>query len=198
MIKLTKAGKLDDALKSSAAFGLQSAPWDELREEIAKLYPAPPAKGEAMPSIRELVKQRGDSNRGREVFQKSGECGKCHIVNKEGKEVGPNLSEIGGKLSKQALFESILYPSAGISHSYETYTLELASGQVVSGLLVSKTDDAVTIKNQDAIVQTFKPSEVDSMKRQAISLMPADLQKNLTVRDIVDVVEYLQTLKASR
>lgn len=197
LIKLTKAGKLDDSLKSSAAFGLQSAHWDDLRDEITKLFPAPPAKGEPMPSIRELVNRRGDSNRGREVFQKSGECAKCHIVNKEGKEVGPNLSEIGGKLSKQALFESILYPSAGISHSYETYTLELASGQVISGLLVSKTDEAVTIKNQEAIVQTFKLADIESMKRQPISLMPADLQKNLSVRDIVDVVEYLQTLKAS-
>lgn len=197
LIKLAKAGKLDDSLKASAAFGLQSAPWDELRDDVAKLFPAPPAKGEAMPPIRELVKQRGDVNRGREVFQKSGECAKCHLVNGEGKEVGPNLSEIGRKLSKQALFESILYPSAGISHNYETYTLALESGQVVSGLLVSKTDEAVTIKTQDAIVQTFKPSEIESMKRQSISLMPADLQKNLTVRDIVNVVEYLQTLKTA-
>jgi putative membrane-bound dehydrogenase-like protein len=198
LIKLTKLGKLDESLKSSAAFGLQSAQWDDLRDEIAKLFPAPPAKGEAMRPIRELVKQSGDANRGRDVFQKSGECAKCHIVNNEGKEVGPNLSEIGRKLSKQALFESILYPSAGISHNYETYTLALESGQVVSGLLVSKTDDAVSIKTQEAIVQTYKPAEIESMKRQPISLMPADLQKNLTVRDIVDVVEYLQTLKAPR
>jgi putative membrane-bound dehydrogenase-like protein len=195
LIKLTKAGKLHEALKSSAAFGLQSAPWEDLREEIVKLFPAPPAKGEPMPPIRELVKQRGDANAGREVFKKSGECAKCHVVGKEGKEVGPNLSEIGAKLSKQALFESILYPSAGISHNYETYTLELASGQIVSGLLVSKTDDAVTIKNQDAIVQAYKPFEIDSITRQSTSLMPADLQKNMTVKDIVNVVEFLQTLK---
>jgi putative membrane-bound dehydrogenase-like protein len=198
LIRLMKAGKLDESLRPSAAFGLQSATWDDLRDDIAKLFPAPPAKGESLPPIRDLVQRRGDANRGKEVFQKSGECAKCHVVNNEGKEVGPGLSEIGGKLSKQALYESILYPSAGISHSYETYTLELASGQVVSGLLVSKTDEAVSIKNQDAIVQTYKPSEIESMKRQAISLMPADLQKNLTVRDIVDVVEYLQTLKSPR
>lgn len=195
LIKLTEAGKLDEALKASAAFGLQSAPWEDLREKIAKLFPAPAAKGEPMPPIPELVKKRGDAGRGRQVFFKSGECSKCHIVGQEGKDVGPNLSEIGSKLSRQALFESILYPSAGISHNYETYTLELASGVIVSGILVSKTDDAVTIKTQEAIVQTYKPSEIESMTRQPTSLMPADLQKNMTVQDIVDVVEFLQSLR---
>ena len=57
------------------------------------------------------------------MFHTTGTCIQCHQVNGLGKEVGPNLSEIGKKLTKQALFESILYPSAGISHNFETWVV---------------------------------------------------------------------------
>jgi hypothetical protein len=38
-------------------------------------------------------------------------------------------------------------------------------------------------------------SEVDEVKEQSVSLMPADLQKAMTADDLVNVVEYLTTLK---
>ena len=148
-----------------------------------------------MPPLSQLVDMKGDVSNGRLVFNTTGTCHKCHIVNKIGREVGPDLSEIGSKLSRQALFESILYPSAGISHNYEAYTLLLTSGTTVTGLITSETDDSVSIKADDGIVRTFRTAEVEEKVRQKISLMPADLQKVMTVQEIVDVVDYLQTLR---
>ena len=112
-----------------------------------------------------------------------------------GKEVGPALTEIGSKLSKQALLESILFPSAGISHNYETYAVVLETGNVVTGLMVSKTDQEIVIKTQDAIVRKFALQEVDELHTVNASLMPADLQKEMSTQDLLDVVEYLMTLK---
>ena len=77
--------------------------------------------------------------RGKIVYNTVGKCNTCHIVNKEGKEVGPDLSEIGSKLSREAMFESILFPSAGISHNYETWTAATDAGNVVTGIKVSET-----------------------------------------------------------
>jgi putative heme-binding domain-containing protein len=115
-----------------------------------------------------------------------------------GKEVGPDLSEIGKKLSREALFESILYPSAGISHNFEAYTVILVSGNVVNGLLVNKTDDAITIKDAEAIARTFKMDDVEEVIQQKVSLMPADLQKVLTEEELINIVEYLTTLKQAK
>ncbi len=196
LIKMAQAQELDETVKIAAAFQLNAAPWDDVRSDAAKLFPSPPAKNnEALPPITELVKMKGDIARGQTAFTKSAECAKCHIVNNEGKEVGPNLSEIGAKLSRQALLESILYPSAGVSHNYETYVIALDSGNVVTGIMVSQTDDSITLKSADAIVRTIAKSEIDAMKKQEVSLMPADLQKTMTVQDLVDVVEYLTTLR---
>ena len=112
-----------------------------------------------------------------------------------GRTSGPNLSEIGAKLSRPALYESILFPSAGISHNFAAYTLVLQSGNVVSGILTNRTADSIAIKGIDAITHTYAVSEVEEIKEQPISLMPADLQKAMTAEDLVNVVEYLTTLK---
>lgn len=142
-----------------------------------------------------LQKLRGDPQKGKIVFATIATCAKCHVVNGQGLDVGPNLSEIGGKLSRPALYESILFPSAGISHNFAAYTLVLQNGNVVSGILISRTPEAIVIKGTDAILRTYKTSEVDEIKEQTVSLMPADLQKTMTADDLVNLVEYLSTLK---
>jgi putative heme-binding domain-containing protein len=109
--------------------------------------------------------------------------------------VGPDLSEIGSKLSKEALHVSILDPSAGISHNYESYTALTDSGQVVVGLLVSQTEDMVILKDAQGIERAMPRSEIEELKKQEKSLMPDNLIENLSADDLVNLVEYLLTLK---
>jgi putative heme-binding domain-containing protein len=66
---------------------------------------------------------------------------------------------------------------------------------VQNGILVSQTDDEIQIKTAEAIVRKFPRDEVEDFKKSTVSLMPADLQKQLTAQNLVDVVEYLTTLK---
>ena len=196
LLEMIKSQRLDKRLMVSAAATLSSARWPRIRAQAAELFPLPPAKNnEPLPPLAELVRMEGDARRGKEIYNTTGTCATCHQVNGEGKEVGPDLSEIGSKLSRAAFFESILYPSAGINHNYETYLLALEGGNIITGVLVSQTDKAVTIKSDDAIARTFPRAEIEAMKQQDISLMPADLQKNLAAQDLADVVEYMTTLK---
>ena len=131
---------------------------------------------------------------GKVSFNTVATCSKCHVVNNIGKEVGPNLTEIGSKLSKQAMWESILFPSAGISHNYETYSVVLNDGNVINGIMISQTPEAVSIRTIEAITHNIKVSDIDEIIKQKISLMPADIQKVLTVDELVNVVEYMMTL----
>jgi putative heme-binding domain-containing protein len=133
--------------------------------------------------------------KGEIVFATVGTCAKCHVVNGQGKDVGPNLSEIGAKLSRPAIYESILFPSAAISHNFAAYTVVLTNGNVATGILISRTPDSIAIKGSDAVTRTYRASEVEEIKEQTVSLMPADLQKAMTADDLVNLVEYLTTLK---
>lgn len=111
--------------------------------------------------------------------------------------VGPNLSGIGGKLSRTALYEAILAPSAAISHSYETYTALLDDGRSLTGLLVSQSPQEVVLKGADGIEATVAADTVEELVRQPVSLMPADLAAMLSAEQLVDLVAYLETLKAT-
>ena len=122
-------------------------------------------------------------------------CNKCHKVRGKGKEVGPDLSEIGSKLSREAMYVSILDPSAAVSHNFETYSILTLDGLAVTGLLISETDEAVTLRNSEGIDKTVDQEDIEIFKKQKTSLMPQDLQKLLTVDQLVDLVEYTLTLK---
>ena len=196
IITLAEQKRFPAELQVAAAFPLNNSPSGFVREKAVTLFPLPPARDNAkLPPISKLVQMRGKPDRGKKLYATTGTCAKCHIVRKEGKEVGPNLSEIGSKLSRQAMLESILYPSAGISHNYETYSVRLENGNVITGLLVSKTDKEVVLKTNDAIVRTYKQGDIEAMKKQSVSMMPSDLQKNLSAQDLVDIVEYMISLK---
>ena len=108
------------------------------------------------------------------------------------------MSEIGSKLTREALYVSILDPSAGISHNYEMYLIELASGNIVSGVIISRTDEALVLKDKEAIEKVIKTSDIDLIKKSEVSLMPADLVKTLTEEKLADIVEFLSSLKKTK
>ena len=148
-----------------------------------------------MPEIRKLVRRTGDAERGATVFAGVGTCSKCHIVGKTGSEIGPNLSEIGDKLSRQAMYESILFPSAGISHNYETWSVLVDDGTMATGLKVSQSDKMVSIRNKDGVQRDIPSGQVEEIQRLSTSLMPSDLHTLMTTEQLVDLVGYLESLK---
>ncbi len=178
---------------------MHTAQWPEIKAQAVKLFPLPATKNnKPLPAIEELVKRQGDAQEGRILYNTTATCVKCHIVNNVGREVGPDLSEIGKKLSREAMYQSILFPNAGISHNYESYLIALTDGTTVTGLVPSKTDAEISVKDIEGLVRTYKMEDVEEIKKQTLSLMPADLNKVMSEEDLVNVVEYLMTLKEAK
>ena len=199
LVAMAKAGELSGVLPQVAAMAIASCPWGDIRQSAADVLPMPKAKGgEKLPPVTELVKRAGNPANGKAVFAGAGTCAKCHIVNGEGKSVGPNLSGVGAKLSREALYESVLAPSAAISHSYETYTAIMEDGRSVTGLLVSQSPDQVVIRGADSIDVMLPAGQLEELVKQPVSLMPADLATTLSADELVDVVSWMETLRATQ
>ncbi|MEX0867719.1 MAG: HEAT repeat domain-containing protein, partial [Pirellulales bacterium] len=192
LVGMAKQQQLDPALMAAAALPLSTSPYKELQADVTKLFPPPQAAaGASLPPLPELLKMKGNAAAGHEVYLKAGTCANCHKAGGEGKEVGPDLSEIGGKLSREALYESILFPSAGVSHNYETYAVILEDGTIHTGVLISQTDQEVKIKTAEAIELTFARGDIDELVKQPVSLMPANLQNQMTAQQLADLVEWM-------
>jgi len=198
LIDMAASEQLPASLRPAAAVALSTSRWAEIRQAGAELLPLPKTSGgQPLPPLADLLKKRGNASAGKAVFAGAGTCAKCHVVAGVGKAVGPDLSGIGAKLSKQALYESILAPSAAISHNYESYTLLTEDGRVVTGLLVSQTDKQVVLKTAEGVDVTTPTAAIDELARQPISLMPADIAVALTPEQLVDLVTWLETLRTT-
>ena len=122
-------------------------------------------------------------------------CFKCHQVKGQGIDFGPNLSEIGNKLAKEAIYESILDPSAGISFGYKAWQLEFKNGDDALGLITSETTDEVALKTVGGLVTRYKKADISRRTKQKLSIMPAGLEQTMSADDLVDLVEYLSSLR---
>jgi len=197
LLKIAKEQKLPDDLKLVAGSELNNVRWANIKTEAAQLLPLPQGQNaQPLPPISELVKMPGDAKRGAEVFRRDAVgCIKCHQVNGEGIDFGPNLSEIGTKLGKDALYEAVLDPNAGISFGFEAWQIELKNGNEAYGLIISDTTEEIAVKSQGSIVTRYKKADVTKREQQKFSIMPAGLQQTMSTADLVDLVEYLSALK---
>jgi putative heme-binding domain-containing protein len=198
LIDLLTTGRIPEELMFVTGTSLFASSDPDIVKSAKQLVTLPTtANATPLPPVNELLRLQGDPVSGKIVFDRNGTCIKCHKIGAVGKEIGPSLTEIGSKLSKEAMFVSILDPSAGVSHNYETYAIALNSGNVLSGILVSRSDEEVVVRNAEGIDRVIAVSEIDEIIKTGVSLMPADLQKVMTVQDLVNVVAYLTQLKTN-
>lgn len=193
LLELAKENKIPKDLHFAAGGVFQAAWRGDIREQGAKYIKLPGSKeGGALPSVSVLVDMKGNANSGKEVFKNL--CSNCHLVNNEGTNFGPDLSEIGDKLSKLAIYNSILFPDQGISFGYEGYRLELKDGSMAMGKIVSETEEKIDLQYM-ASQQTVDRAQVVSRTKMENSLMPGNLHLSMSQQELVDLVEYLSGLK---
>jgi putative membrane-bound dehydrogenase-like protein len=198
LLDLAKKKQLSAELTPLAASLLHNASQRDVRAEAARLLPLPTAKGsEKVPPIDKLVTMKGDAVHGKEVF-KTATCITCHIVNGEGTNFGPELSEIGAKLPKEAIYTSILYPSAGISMGFEGWVVSTKDGDDLDGMIASQTADGIVLKRAGGINTPIKKEDIKEKRQMKLSIMPENLQQQMTPQELVDLVEYLSTLKKAQ
>ncbi|MFO0934930.1 MAG: c-type cytochrome [Gemmataceae bacterium] len=138
----------------------------------------------------------GDADKGKEIFLNNSAvyCQRCHKLNAQGGEVGPDLSHIAKDKTRDYLLESIVDPNKQIAKGFESVILSLADGRTVSGVLRSKTDKEYTIVDAEGKVTKVARDDVEREKPDK-SAMPDDLYKKLSRRELRDVVEFLSQSK---
>jgi putative heme-binding domain-containing protein len=137
---------------------------------------------------------KGIADHGKAAFSKAN-CITCHKVGSSGIDFGPALSGIGTKLSKEALYEAILYPSTAISNGYQGVVVEMKDGSKFSGFVTGETDSELTIRMPGGVSQPVKKAQIAKREELTVSLMPAGLAASLSAQELVDLVAWLQSLK---
>lgn len=139
----------------------------------------------------------GDADRGREVFlgHRTAQCVRCHKVgtNLTGGNAGPDLNLVATRHDRLSLLQSLVDPSAKIAKGFETVTLVMSNGQVYGGVIRSETNDEIVLEKPDGAKVTVKVADVEE-RSQPKSAMP-EMNRNLSARELRDLVEFLTNLK---
>ncbi len=202
LLEAKQKNELPDALSADAGKLLRNSPFQGERNKAALLFPAPgKLNPKNLPSPAALAKRTGDAANGKKLLAASltgeSQCLKCHMVRGQGGQIGPDLSMVGKKGSRENLFESILLPSKAIADQYVTWSVATADGQTISGLLVGETETALTVRDANGKDYAIAVKDIDKKSKSLISIMPEGLVATLSEDELVDLVEYLTQLQTA-
>ncbi|MDL5513179.1 PQQ-dependent sugar dehydrogenase [Arenibacter sp. M-2] len=181
---------LAEEYKTTAVLKLMGSWNDEIRTNAPKFLST---EGDGALDIAKLVERSGNATHGKEVYATY--CSSCHLAAGSGIEFGPELSDIGNKLSKQFLYSNIIYPSAGINFGFEGYSFRMKDGKTYTGYVLSRTEDEITIKMMGGTQKTLELQDITEQQALEQSLMTQGLANIMPEEDLVDLVAYLETLK---
>lgn len=142
---------------------------------------------------------QGDSTRGRALFfnSKSTDCARCHRVRGAGQDVGPDLSDVGGKYERALLIESVLEPSRQIVEGYRSTIVSTADGRVLSGLVKGESAEKLTLVDVAGRQEVVPKSEIDARRSGDTSLMPDTLTAGISLQEFADLIAYLESLRSA-
>jgi putative membrane-bound dehydrogenase-like protein len=192
LMTLVSSKKLPAELKSSAEKTLLKA-WRSDIQAQAKAFFNQGAGKTSLQPVATLIKLSGNPENGKKMFTNI--CASCHQVNNSGIDFGPDLSEIGAKYAKEGLYEAVLHPDAGIAFGYEGYIFKTKDGNQVLGYVTSESKDDISVKMMGGTVSKIKKADLVSKEAYKHSLMPEGLVSGMKQQEVVDLMEYLSTLK---
>src|SRR5262249_25067839 len=176
-----------DAVQRAA---LLEAKEPELRKRAAVLLKAAGGvKEEVFLRYAKALQDKRDPARGLQVFREK--CASCHQAHGLGHAVGPDLSAEFQR-AEETILRDVLAPSDTISPGYVTYSVTTTAGQVFSGLLASESPTSVTVRQAEGKEQVILRKNVDELRALPVSLMPEDLVKTVTPRDLADLLAWLR------
>ena len=189
------AGKVAPAVQLDLVDAMQAAGSPALEARL-EAYRKTKAAASLVTAFRDALLQGGSADRGRATFVENpaAACTRCHTVRNAGSDVGPNLSGVAMRLTREQILESLLEPSARIAPGYGTVGITLRNGQRVDGTLREETPThVVVVTGAPPAEQRIAKSDISERTNPVSAMPPVGLI--VRPREVRDLVAYLATLK---
>jgi putative heme-binding domain-containing protein len=148
-----------------------------------------PHRERIVDQVRRAIRRTpGDPATGQAVFDKL--CAQCHKIHGKGQEVGPDITS-NGRNDFDQLVSNVFDPSLVIGPGYQATTIATADGRVLTGLLAEDGKDRIVLKIQGGKLETIPRDQVEQVKTAEISLMPEEIEKQLSPQEIADLFAFL-------
>ncbi len=149
----------------------------------------------------------GNAARGKELFYGDANCSLCHMVEGKGGRLGPDLSEVGGSRTREAIIDSVRNPSRRLAwglteatkefpQEYESVTAVTADGKEIKGVTLNEDSFSVQIMDTNEQIHLLEKDKLRSFQKSRQSAMPKFAADVLNDKDLEDIVAYLISVGA--
>ena len=130
--------------------------------------------------------------KGKAVFKNI--CATCHRLEGVGESVGPDLLSVRNR-GLEAVLVNVLDPNREVKPQFLSYSAEMKTGRVVTGLVTAETATGLTIRRADGRSEVIPRSDVEALRSLGVSYMPEGLEKQIDVPAMADLLAYLNSIK---
>lgn len=185
-------------LSVDALGALPESWWNSLSEEeqegLASLRTSLAARTDKSKLIEtkltEIRSESPDREVGMRVF--SEKCAQCHKLGSLGNVVGPQLEGIGNR-GLERLCEDILWPDRNVDEAFRVSLIRMEDGITYTGLITDRNDSTITLVDQTGKKIAIPVEEVEQEKRSELSLMPSNMEQNMTTAELASLLAFLQS-----
>jgi putative membrane-bound dehydrogenase-like protein len=155
---------------------------------------AEPSRQKIIDDYRPALDFKSEAKKGKDVFKRV--CSTCHKLENVGTEVGPDLLSALRNKTPEVLIVDILDPSRDVDPRYINYVVTTKAGRSLTGLIAVETPASVTLRRAEKAEDTILRTQIDEITATGKSVMPDELEKQLTKQDLADLIAYLTSVAA--
>jgi len=168
-----------------------------VRELFERFVPADERTpiSQAIAPKQEVLSLKGDPQRGAALLSDTARlsCLQCHQYQNLGRTFGPPFKKAVANKSRGEILDNIIAPSRQIAPEYVLYTADLGDDDPISGMIVTRNDQEVVLKDAALAEHRIATAKIKSLKAQQLSAMPEGLLAGLSAQQVADLLEALMT-----
>jgi putative heme-binding domain-containing protein len=131
----------------------------------------------------------GDAKRGQLIYQEK--CALCHGGQSS---LGPSLSGVAKRFSRDDLSIAIFEPSRTIPDRYRSLRILTTDAEIFTGMIVYTAADGTTLQAATGDIVRVNKDNIEDQGYSTESLMPAGLLSEKTPEEVADLYAFLATL----
>lgn len=178
------------ALRDALAEVFEGAETNEWTKRAPSVPQVSAEKEEVLTRLRPALEQEGMAQFGQMVFEER--CASCHSFDDTKVGLAPDLRSTMQR-GRESVLANVVDPNAEVYPGFVAYAVNLKDGNVVTGVLLEESANAIIIGTVDGARQTVLRMDVDEIWSQGVSLMPEGLFDDLMVEDVADLLAYIES-----
>lgn len=123
-------------------------------------------------------------------------CSRCHMIQGEGNDIGPDLTQLGNRFTTRDVLEAIITPDKAISDQYASTIYTLKNGETVLGRQMNEDAGFYYIAQNPFDQKTIRKvakKEVTATKISPVSIMLPGLINGLNPKELRDLIAFLES-----